>query len=82
MDSMNFHVINELPKTCLGKGPLWDANALIYVDIAEGMIHRHSFEKSMHETISVGENVGFAVYRYARRSGSGDRQWFYLPASI
>jgi sugar lactone lactonase YvrE len=94
MDSMNSHMLNELPKTYLGEGPLWDANALIYVDIAEGMIHRHSFEKSTHETISVGENVGFAVidtqgevvagigngsiYRF--RFGTRDRELLAPPA--
>ena len=54
-------VIPEIPKTSLGEGPLWDGEALIYVDIVAGLIHRHSFEEGTHETIAVGENVGFAV---------------------
>jgi sugar lactone lactonase YvrE len=58
---MNAHVISELPKTSLGEGPLWDANRLIYVDITEGLIHRHNFIDHTHETITVGQNVGFAV---------------------
>ena len=54
-------VLPELGTTSLGEGPLWDGNALIYADLVEGLIHRHSFEKGTHETIAVGENVGFAV---------------------
>ena len=58
---MNAHMISELPKTGLGEGPLWDGSRLIYVDVAEGLIHRHNFTDCTHEAISVGENVGFAV---------------------
>jgi sugar lactone lactonase YvrE len=91
---MNAQIIGELSATRLGEAPLWDANALIYVDIVAGAIHRHNFDKSTHETIAVEDNVGFAVidttgsiiagigngsiYRFT--FGTDERELLALPA--
>ena len=55
------HVIEELPRTALGEGPLWDTGRLHYVDIVAGEIHRYDFATQAHDVISVGAPVGFAV---------------------
>jgi sugar lactone lactonase YvrE len=55
------NVIDELPQTTLGEGPLWDSGRLHYVDIVTGKIHRHDFATQAHDVISTGEPVGFAV---------------------
>jgi sugar lactone lactonase YvrE len=54
-------VVDELPRTILGEGPLWDSGRLHYVDIVAGEIHRHNFATQAHDVISMGEPVGFAV---------------------
>jgi len=55
------HVVDELPLTTLGEGPLWDSGRLHYVDILAGQIHRHDFRTHAHDVISTGAPVGFAV---------------------
>ena len=55
------HVIEELPRTTLGEGPLWDSGRLHYVDIVAGRIHRHDFATQAHDVIYAGAPVGFAV---------------------
>jgi sugar lactone lactonase YvrE len=88
------HVINELPRNVLGEGPLWDEDKLVYVDIAKGLIHRHDFAARAHQTISVEENVGFAVIDtegkvvagigngsiYRLQFGTRDREFLASPA--
>ncbi len=58
---LRLHVVDELPRTTLGEGPLWDGGRLHYVDIVAGEIHRHDFATQGHDVISTGETVGFAV---------------------
>jgi len=58
---MSAWVIEGLPRTILGEGPLWDSGCLHYVDIVAGEIHRQDFRTQGHDVISTGEPVGFAV---------------------
>lgn len=58
---MNASVLAELPRTKLGESPVWDAGRFIYVDIVEGIIHRHNFSSDTHESIEVHDIVGFAL---------------------
>ncbi|MFY9939870.1 MAG: SMP-30/gluconolactonase/LRE family protein [Silvibacterium sp.] len=58
---MSVRVVEQLPRTTLGEGPLWDGGKLHYVDIVAGEIHRHDFATQAHDVISTGEPVGFAV---------------------
>jgi sugar lactone lactonase YvrE len=58
---MNVQVVEELPRTRLGEGPMWDSGRLHYVDIVAGEIHRHDFRTQAHDTIFTGVPVGFAV---------------------
>jgi len=55
------HLIEELPRTTLGEGPMWDSGRLHYVDITAGQIHRHDFRTQAHDVIYTGVPVGFAV---------------------
>jgi sugar lactone lactonase YvrE len=58
---MSVRVVEQLPRTTLGEGPLWDGGKLHYVDIVAGEVHRHDFATQAHDVISTGEPVGFAV---------------------
>jgi sugar lactone lactonase YvrE len=58
---MSVQVVEELPRTRLGEGPMWDGGRLHYVDIVAGEIHRHDFRTQAHDTIFTGVPVGFAV---------------------
>lgn len=54
-------MIDELPRTTLGEGPLWAGDSLYYVDIQQGRIHRHNFASGAHEVIQTVGPVGFVV---------------------
>lgn len=58
---MSVYVVEQLPRTRLGEGPMWYSGRLHYVDIVAGEIHRHDFATQAHDVISTGEPVGFAV---------------------
>jgi sugar lactone lactonase YvrE len=58
---MSVRVVEELPRTTLGEGPMWDGGKLHYVDIVAGKIHRHNFATGEHDVIATGAPVGFAV---------------------
>jgi len=58
---MSLHVVEPLPRTTLGEGPMWDGEKLHYVDIVAGEIHRHDFATGEHDLLSTGASVGFAV---------------------
>ncbi len=47
----------------LGEGPLWDArtNALWFVDIKQGRVHRHDPASGKQETFEVGGSPGFIL---------------------
>ena len=54
-------MLDELPRTTLGEGPLWADGRLHYVDIQQGKIHRHDFAAGAHDAIDTGGPVGFVV---------------------
>ncbi len=58
---MSIYVVERLPRTILGEGPMWDSGRLHYVDIVAGEIHRYDFATQARDVISVGQPVGFAV---------------------
>ena len=60
-DRVGVRVLDELPKTTLGEGPLWADGCLHYVDIYEGKIHRHDFATGVHDVIETDGPVGFVV---------------------
>ena len=77
---MSVRVIEELPRTRLGEGPMWDSGRLHYVDIVAGEIHRHDFRTQAHDTIFTGVAVGFAVLDREGRviAGLGEEGIFRL----
>jgi sugar lactone lactonase YvrE len=60
-DRVGVRMLDELPRTTLGEGPLWSDGCLYYVDIREGKVHRHDFSTGAHDLIETEGPVGFAV---------------------
>jgi sugar lactone lactonase YvrE len=59
---MGVYLLEQLAKTSLGEGPSWDgASSLMYIDMVNGEIHHHNFEKHTHAVLRIGSSVGFAV---------------------